>query len=304
MTAPDVSVLTEISTLLPSFQRSMRAGNRSPKTVKTYSEAVGQLGAFLAERGMPTDAAKVRREHVEAFVEDLLERWKPATANNRYRALDQFFKWLVGEGEMGASPMANMAPPTVPEQLVPVVSDDVVRALLATCAGNHFDDRRDAAIIRLFVDSGLRCSELVSLRLDDVDLDLEVAVVLGKGARPRSSPFGGKTTQALDRYLRVRRRHRHAGASWLWLGARGQMTDSGVRQMLERRCDLAGVERIHPHQLRHTFAHTWLAEGGSEGDLMRLAGWKSRQMLQRYGASAADERARAAHQAMKLGDRI
>jgi integrase len=66
-------------------------------------------------------------------------------------------------------------------------------------------------------------------------------------------------------------------------------------QMLRRRGQDAGLPGLYPHQLRHTFAHEWLAQGGSETDLMRLAGWKSRTMLQRYGASAADARAREAH---------
>jgi integrase len=66
-------------------------------------------------------------------------------------------------------------------------------------------------------------------------------------------------------------------------------------QLLRRRGEQAGLPGLHPHQLRHTFAHQWLAEGGGETDLMRLAGWKSRAMLQRYGASAADARAREAH---------
>src|SRR4051794_33079837 len=82
------------------------------------------------------------------------------------------------------------------------------------------------------------------------------------------------------------------------------MTDSGIRQMMERRGQLAGVEGLHPHRLRHQFAHQWLAAGGAEQDLMRLAGWRSRQMLGRYAASAADQRARDAHKRMGLGDRI
>ena len=125
----------------------------------------------------------------------------------------------------------------------------------------------------------------------------------GKGGKGRSVPFGSQTARAIDRYVRVRRAHRLAGTPALWLGDRGKpFTYDGLHKSLGMRATMAGVDGFHPHRLRHTAAHRWLAAGGSEGGLMAVAGWTRPDMLMRYTKAQASARAADEARGLNLGD--
>lgn len=269
----------------------MRARGRSGRTIDSYLETANQFAGFLPA-AQADDLAVVARSDVEDYIVHVLDTRSAATARLRYASLKQLFKWARAEDEIPVDPMDGMTPPSQPVRDVPVITDDELKALLAATEGTTFEKRRDTAIIWTLLTTGIRVGEMVGMTTADVDLDHGTITVIGKGDRQRTVAIGDQTVLALDRYERARRKHPRAGSDPFWLSPKGGLTDSGLRQVMRRRGDDAGVPDLHPHRFRHTFAHRWLAKGGSEHGLQTAAGWRSPQMVARYGASEKAQRAR------------
>ena len=290
--------------LISGFRISLLAENKSPGTLKIYLHSARRLVDYLERQGLSTNVADITRQHVEGFLTELRQTHSPNTCATYYRSLGRFFKWCAEEDEIVDSPMRNMRAPKVPEKLVPIVLPEDVERIFKVCQGKDFTSRRDMAILRMLESTGMRCGELTALTVDDIDLEHLGANVIGKGKRPRFCPFTPETGKHLLRYLRTRSEHPSAHLKQLWLGPTGAISDGAVLRMVKRRGEQAGVPNLHPHRFRHSYAHDKLSRGMQEVDLMRLAGWRSRTMLSRYGAAAADDRAHDAYRRLTSEGRL
>ncbi|MGV0796373.1 tyrosine-type recombinase/integrase [Mycolicibacterium elephantis] len=294
--------MTELSKLLASWQLAMRAEHKASGTIRTYSQGVTAYLRWCEATGRP---AALTLEAAQTFLGDMLAAGaQPATAHARHKALRRFTAWLVKEGELDADPLAGSRPPRLDTKLVDALTDDQLRALIAACHGKKFVDRRDEAAVRFMAETGSRAAETLNLTVGDVDLTRGLAAIRrGKGGKGRTVPFGAQTAAALDRYLRARRQHRLADTPALWLGGGGKTFGyHGLDDALKLRARAAGIDGFHLHRLRHTAATRWLAAGGSEGGLMAVAGWSTRDMIDHYARSTAAERATAEARTLNLGD--
>jgi site-specific recombinase XerD len=294
---------TANAALLDSWRLSLHA--LRPRTVRLYLDEANRFAAWLTDNGRPEgavgDLLTVRRQDVETWIAGMQAAGlAKATIRSRWIALRNFYGWLADEDEIDESPLAKVRVPRPDPPPPDVLSEATLTALLRACEGRAFEDRRDAALIRFMVATGLRVSETCALHLADIDYNLRLATVRsGKGDKARLVRFDSATAAALDRYRRARARHRLAARPELWIGFRGPLTRKGVPAILDKRAAMAGIGHVHAHQLRHTFAHRWLASGGTEGDLQRLGGWANSDVMRRYGAAQAVDRALAAYDTIR-----
>jgi site-specific recombinase XerD len=292
-----------LAELLPSWEVALRSERKSRHTISQYRDGVRLFLRWCERTGTSPELSK---PVVQAFIAGLFDDGaQAATARARYMALRRFSAWLAKEGETDADALLGMSPPKLVTKVTDPLTDAELRDLIKSCHGSGFGDRRDEAIVRLMAETGMRAGECASLAVADVDtLHGRAVIRAGKGARDRAVPFGSQTAAVLDRYIRARRTHKLGAQPALWLPTRaaGSFGYTSLRRALNRRAALAGIENFHPHLLRHTAATRWLAAGGSEGGLMAVAGWKHRQMLDRYTAATAAERAADEAKRLRLGD--
>lgn len=273
-------------------------------TISTYVYPAKGLDAWMTTNGITGDFTVVDTAMLNRYFRDYYREHGQGGTNAQQRNLLPLFKFLLEEYGHPHPYTSKLNRYTEVKGKPKTLSREFVDDLLEVTGGGKardFENARDHAIIRILRNEGVRRFELLSMVMHGLPGDLIrdpvfrlVPLKSARGAgEGRLVVLAPASARALAIYLRARRHHKLADSEWVWLGTRnrGRLVNTGIRKMLIRRAAEAGYSGVTPHQFRHTFSDGWLASGGSEGDLMRLNGWKSRSMVDRYAEDVADQRA-------------
>ena len=287
----------------------LRAAARSERTLEGYRWALASLRTSV---GPEVEADAITSLDLQRWLEQARQTSAPATVRFKFANARPFFRWLVACGYREDNPFSKVTAPKVPTKVVETLTDDELRAMLDTCASQHWRDLRDRALIRVLADTGMRRSEVCNLLVSDLDLALGVLHVrVSKSGRGRMVPLGLKSRRDVRTYLRARQRFLSRNGLLdvpaLFVSRKGEpFHPQGLFRCIRRRMAMAGVHKPRAvHAFRHTFAARALERGAGEVEVMAVAGWTSTGMLRRYAASSETARALAAHAALwGAGDRL
>jgi integrase/recombinase XerC len=276
---------------------------KSPATIRNYCLYLRQLRSYALQRGL-RGWEQITRTQIRAFLAQRRQE-APASATVAYFALKSFFRYLESEELESTgyrSPLASLAGPgKLQPPVVPVLSKPQLGLLIqAAKAAGPLEE----ALVRLLTDTGIRIGEAAAMNIRDLTISPAPRLLVhGKGGKDRIVIPGTRTALALRRYLKARAAHPKVESEWFWLGRPGKMSAQSLYKRVVTTGQRAGI-KVHPHQLRHSWAHHYRANGGALDDLVYLARWTGPAMALRYGASAAGERAEQAARRLSLGDQL
>jgi integrase/recombinase XerC/integrase/recombinase XerD len=205
------------------------------------------------------------------------------------RTLKTFATWLFDEDYTASNVFVRLGVPRIPKKLPPVLNQEEVERLLGSCDTESLAGCRDLCILVLFLDTGLRISELLSLQLEDVHVQEQWLKVMGKGRKERIVPFGFRAAQLLLRYIQTARQDFVVRPD-LFLTLDGEpLSESTLRMLFERLRRRTGINRLHPHLLRSTFATSYLVAGGDVFTLQNILGHTTLEMTRRYVSLASSQ---------------
>lgn len=288
--------------LVDGFKLYCRAEGKSPQTIRWYAIKLAYLKRFLTESGMPTHIGDVTTSHLRAFLVHLgsqtksnqddgpngeaVRRVSPLTVAGYARGIKAFFSWLEREEYIAVSPGRLLKTPKTPYTIVRPLNSDQIRRLLDAIPRQGPAGFRDRCIVLLFLDSGLRLSELTGLKYNDVDFETAEIRVMGKGQRERIVPIGATVQQMLWKYIHhYRPSPAHPNVEFLFLDPNGYgLRPDTVYRLIAGYGKKAGLEgvRCSPHTLRHTMAKHYLMNDGDLFSLQKILGHRSLDVVRLY----------------------
>lgn len=282
------------------------AAGWKPSTILDRRQKMSAFAWWLESRGVPASVESLDPLLIREFLAYLREdsasgrfgradtrttrEARPATRNAYFRVLRAFGNWCVGEGLVERSFCSKVKPPQIPKDRKPPLYGDEVRRLFAAAKLGR-QPERDAAILLLLLDTGLRASELISLNFGSIAPASGELTVIGKGGKARQVYMGREARRALWRYLEVGRwadrGQPHEAEEPLFVSCGGntrgeRLTKNGLFQIVQSLGKAAGIEGVGPHDLRRTFAVNFLKGGGNVFELQQIMGHTDLTVLREY----------------------
>jgi site-specific recombinase XerD len=288
---------TTIGDACGAFLDSRQASGLTLATLRYYRQTLAPFVTHCEQSNVPT-VDQVSAATVRAYLVGLQRRGlSPHTVHGAARAIRAFLRFCAADGLINDAPQFAM--PKLPKKILPAFEPADLARLLDACLSE-----RDKLIVLVLLDTGLRASELVALDGGDVDAHSGAVLVReGKGRKARSVYLGARTRRELGRYWRTEGKPAAGGAVWVNAHTGDRLTDSGLRQLLQRLGERAKVDHCHPHTFRRTFA-LWSLRGGMDvHTLAALLGHADISVLKQYLALTGADLQRA-HQAAGPVDRM
>ncbi|HMA81567.1 MAG TPA: tyrosine recombinase XerC [Candidatus Binatia bacterium] len=267
--------------------------NVSPHTLRNYLSDLAQFDDFLRQRELclkaegEIDPRKIDMHVVRAYLAALAKDRKKSSIGRKIAALKGFFRYLISMRKLDEDPLLMIHSPKQEKPLPAFLSVDDVFQLLGGIKIDTGLDIRDRAVLEVFYSTGIRVSELVGLNWADVDFQLEIIRVVGKGSKERIVPIGEIALRALRDYGQEQREKWQLsakGETAVFLNNRGhRITTRSVARIVEKHLKQAGIHvKMGPHGLRHSFATHLLNSGADLRSIQELLGHASLSTTQRY----------------------
>jgi len=260
----------------------------SRHTIEWYEYVIRPFGRFVETIHGSDGLGAVSERDVRAFLRQASDRVGARRVNHYVEGIRRFFDWLVERGYAAHNPVAGIRKVREPKRIIPALTEEQLRALLRQPDRTGFVGLRDYCFILLLLDTGLRLSEALSLKVDDIEGD-GVVTVLGKGSKERRVSLSRTLQAQLRPYLRARHAALEAidrpESPWVFPNdAGGRLSPRAIRMRMKLYADAAGIRgvRVSPHTLRHTYALHWVQSGGDVFTLQRTLGHSSLAMTRRY----------------------